>query len=256
MKTVLITALAASLAVPGVSLAAHRHQARHVAAKAPARHRQPPLEAKQLAGAWTMTGDARASASCSLKLSDKKVSGGWDLDLSSGCVKAYPRLKDAKAWTIYPDGPALGILNRSRQRIYRFEKTGDRAFVTAPNRDGDQFTLARGAAARDDSDRERKVKAMTPKERMSGGWSLTAEGGASPCHFTSRSNTAGTEGKLTVKPGCARMFRLPYAAWTQKHNRLDLLDAKGKVLSTFRHSDPATWRGQSKSGKVIYFSRD
>ena len=280
MKTVLFAAVAISLAVPSLSLAAtHRHHhavahhavSRHavthhgavhrVATRSAPSHRAAPLTAKTAAGSWSLSGGSKA---CSVKLNDKKAS----IDVPAACLKAYPRLKDARSWKV-ADGPAIEILNPGRQRIYRFEKGSDGAFTTAANRDGDVFTLARGAASKDapdtadgskaakaDAAKLAKAKAMTPKERMSGGWSLTAEDGGAACHFTSTSNTAGTEGKLSVKKGCAKAFRLPYASWTQKHNRLELLDVKGKVLTTLRHSDPTSWKGQNKAGKTIYFSRD
>lgn len=231
MKIVLATAITLALGALGTSATAAT-----------------PAEVKKLAGAWTMAGASEGQGSCSLKFSAQPAIGGWGVDVPPACVKAFPRLKDAAAWTLYEDGQ-IGLINPLRNRIYRFEKTSDGDYITAPNRSGDQFVLSKGPAA----------KAMTPQERMSGGWSVTGVGGKPRCAYASKSNTAGTEGTLTAKPSptCPANWKsVGWASWVQKAGKLQLLDEAGKVTHTFAKGDPVTWEGETKAGAPLYFSRD
>jgi hypothetical protein len=228
MKTAVTVALAIGLATPAL------------AATSP--------EAKKLAGAWTMSAASEGGGSCKLKLGSDAAAGGWGLAVPPACAKAFPRLKDAAAWTLY-DGKAIGILNPTRQRIYRFEKTGDGDYVTARNRDGDQFVLAKGPSA----------KELTPQQRMSGGWSVAGLGGKPRCAYTSKANKAGTEGTLVAKasPTCPANWKsVGWARWNQKGGKLDLLNDKGKVTHTLKKADAVTYEGETKAGAPLYFTRD
>ena len=227
MKSLLAAALCLALAAPALALAAA------------------PSAAKTLAGSWTMGGDGE---SCTLKLTAKTTSGGWDLDAPKACGKAFPRLKDAAAWTRYDD-KSIGILDPQGRRIYKFARSGDGDYITAANKNGDRFTLSKGPSA----------KELTPKERMSGGWSVTGQDGKPRCAFTSKSNVAGTKGTLAARPSpsCPRHWKsVGWAGWSQKAGKLALLDAKGKVTHTLKKTDTATYEGETKSGDPLYFSRD
>lgn len=228
MKTVLAAALALCLAATA--------------------HAAPTPEAKKLVGTWTLSGASEGGGSCSLKFNAEQAIGGWGLDVPAACARAFPRMKDAAAWTVYSGGH-IGVINPLRQRIYRFEKTGDGDYVTATNRDGEQFVLSKGPAA----------KELTPQQRMSGGWSVTGLGGKPRCAYTSKSNTAGTEGTLTAKPSptCPSGWKsVGWASWIQKGGKLELVDGKGKVTHTLKKGDAVTYEGETKAGAPLYFSRD
>ncbi len=208
----------------------------------------PPSAAKTLAGDWTMAGASDGADSCTLTLSSKAARGGWGLNAPKACVRAFPRLKGAAAWTIYDD-KAIGVVDGNGARIYKFAKTKDGDYMTAPNRDGDQFVLSKGPPA----------KALTPKERMSGGWSVTGVGGKPRCAYASKSNAAGTKGELVAMPSptCPRGWKaVGWAGWTQTGGKLQLLDAKGKVTHTLKKGDAVTYEGETKAGAPLYFSRD
>jgi len=207
----------------------------------------PGSDATKNAGAWTMAGASEGQGACTLKFTAKEAIGGWALDVPAACVKAFTRMQEAAAWTLYDGGKAIGLINPLRQRIYRFEKTADGDYVTAPNKDGEQFVLSKGPPP----------KELSPQERMSGGWSLTALGGKPRCGFTSTSNQAVTQGALAMKPQCAAKWKSAgWASWTQKAGKLKLLDAQGKVLQTFNKGDAVTWEAQTGSSEILYFSRD
>ena len=164
MKTVLAATLALGIAAP--------------AAAAP--------RPKTNTGAWTMSGVTDGAPSCALTFVGK--ADGGKVETSAACVQAFPRLRDATAWAIMGGGKTISLLNPARQRIYRFERTGDGAFATAANRAGDIFLLTKGPPA----------KALSARERMSGAWSVTGAGGKPRCAYVSKSNAAGTKGTLTL----------------------------------------------------------
>lgn len=205
-------------------------------------------DTKKMAGSWTLSGASEGEGSCSLKLTSDKAAGGWSVDVPAACVKAFPRLKEAAAWTLY-DGGDIGLINTARNRIYKFGKVSGGDYMTAPNKDGVQLVLSKGAPA----------KELTPQQRMSGGWSVTGLGGKPRCAYTSKSNAAGTQGTLSAKPSptCSAKWKsVGWTGWIQKGGKLQLTDDKGKVTHTLTKGDSVTWEGETKAGAPLYFSRD
>jgi hypothetical protein len=171
------------------------------------------------------------------------------VDPSSGCSREFPRLKTAAAWAVTDAGKAIEINDGQQRRIYRFEKADRSQFITAPNKDDRQFVLSRGEAATEPSHRE----------SMSGAWSVTGENGKPRCAFTSKANKTGTEGTLTEKPspGCpSRWKAVGWSGWKLTGERLDLLNARGKVSHTLKDSGDGSFKGRARNGDALYFSRD
>jgi hypothetical protein len=216
-----------------------------VACGAPAVAASADFDPRSLAGTWSLSGSHEGDAACTVKFTTEGTIGGWVVKVPAACVRAFPKVREANAWTVYPDG-AIGFADSMRHSLVKFEPVPD-AYVSAEDARGVQLVLSKGGPA----------KPLSGGARMSGGWSVTGVGGEPRCSFTSKAAPSAKAGTLMMKPGCAAKWRSAgWASWKLTGGRLTLYDAKGKAIQAFQRGDVVTYEGEDTGGEPIYYSRD
>jgi hypothetical protein len=191
---------------------------------------QTPSEtAKGMVGAWEISNAAR-DKTCPVTFSLDAGTGGYKLELGTGCGTVFPSLKDVVVWIIGPND-AVRLLDTKGVIILDFTEVESHMYEAERKGEGLYFMRTQAAI---------KAETVTP-EQVFGDWTLLKEMEKPLCKLTLSNATAGGESfKITVKPGCdAAIAGLGLATWRLDSNEL-LLVGRGGTWR-FSESDTTTW---------------
>jgi hypothetical protein len=191
---------------------------------------QAPSDAtKAMVGAWEISNAAR-DKTCPLTFNLETATGGFKLELDTGCAAAFPSLKDIAVWAM---GPKDAVRLYDAKGALLLDFTEVESHMYEAERKGEGLYFMRTQAA---------IKAATVSaDQLFGDWTLLAEMDKPLCRLT-LSGTAAGEGiyRIAVKPGCAAAIAgLGLATWRLDRDGLFLI---GRDASwRFSESDSTIW---------------
>ena len=206
----------------------------------------------QLGGTWSLDGLTEGSPSCSFQMGVHETIGGWTVNFPPNCRRLFA-VENIYAWHVNPETGAIVFSDVERHTVFEFERTVDGAYVANPEgKPG--MVIARGDPA--------DQRPPTPQEAMTGTWRISALGVASLCAFDLTSDARGRAGTLKMRPGCTAEWRdRGWASWRLGGKEIDLLDARGREIISFKRVDAFTFQREPPAspyfqrGEMMFFGK-